>query len=232
MARKRERIFPNFEEVRRTTASLSNEQLGNAMRVVWDLYFDGSTSHEVSPMDRLVADMLLEQAARYDEFREKQRTNALDPNKKGQPSAANGSQIKPIAAKHSKVPPSNPPNPYPSPYSSISNMCSFAVLLLNELTGYSYRTKTKKTQSLIAARVREGFTQSDFETVIRHKCMQWLNDEKMREYLRPETLFGTKFEGYLNDARQRTPKEQAVILAPLEDPFEVEMAARGGGTHD
>ena len=204
MARRNERIFPNFEEVRRITASLSNDQLGNAMRVAWDLYFDGTTSREVSPMDRLVADMLLEQAARYDKFREKQRTNALGSNKKEQPSAANGSQSQPST-------PSDPPSPYPS----ISNICSFAVQLLNELTGYSYRTTTKKTQTVISARVREGFTQSDFEAVIRHKCKQWLNDEKMREYLRPETLFGPKFEGYLNDARRSTPKEQAVVLAPL-----------------
>ena len=112
------------------------------------------------------------------------------------------------------------------------DICSFAVQLLNELTGYSYRTTTKKTQTVISARVREGFTQSDFEAVIRHKCKQWLNDEKMREYLRPETLFGPKFEGYLNDARRSAPKEQAVILAPLEDPFEAEMAAKGGGVDD
>ena len=232
MARRNERIFPNFEEVRRITASLSNDQLGNAMRVAWDLYFDGATSREVSPMDRLVADMLLEQAARYDKFREKQRTNALGSNKIGQPSAANGSQSQPSAAKHSEVQPSDPPSPYPYPYPSISNICSFAVRLLNELTGSSYRATTKKTQTLISARVREGFTQSDFEVVIRHKCKQWLNDEKMREDLRPETLFGPKFEGYLNDARRSAPKEQAVVLAPLEDPFEAEMAARGGGVHD
>lgn len=230
MARKKDRIFPNYEETRRTTASLSDDQLGKAMRIVWDLYFDGATNRNVDPMSRLVADMLLEQAARYDEFREKQRTNALGPSKKGQPSAANGSQSQPSAAKHSKVQPSDPPSPSPNP--SISNICSFAVQLLNELTGSSYRTTTKKTQMLISARVREGFTQSDFEVVIRHKSKQWLNDEKMREYLRPETLFGPKFEGYLSDARRSAPKEQAVVLAPLEDPFEAEMAARGGGVYD
>ena len=54
----------------------------------------------------------------------------------------------------------------------------------------------------------------------------------MQEYLRPDTLFGTKFEGYLEDARRRMPKEQTVVLAPLEDPFEAEMAAKGGGVND
>lgn len=228
MARKRERIFPNFEEVRRITASLSNEQLGNAMRVAWDLYFDGVTSLEVSPLDRLVADMLLEQAARYDEFREKQRTNALGPNKNGQPSAANGSKSQPSAVINSEVKPSDPPSPSPNP--CISNICSFAIQLLNELTGSCYRTTTKKTQTVIAARVRDGFSQCDFETVIRHKSKQWLNDEKMREYLRPETLFGPKFEGYLNDARRNGPQQENHSFAPLEDPWEVSV--REGYQHN
>jgi hypothetical protein len=35
-------------------------------------------------------------------------------------------------------------------------------------------------------------------TVIDKKCQEWLGDPKMQQYLRPETLFGTKFEGYLN----------------------------------
>ena len=28
--------------------------------------------------------------------------------------------------------------------------------------------------------------------------IQWINNKDMNMYLRPETLFGTKFEGYLN----------------------------------
>ena len=28
--------------------------------------------------------------------------------------------------------------------------------------------------------------------------MEWINDKTMNKFLRPETLFGTKFEGYLN----------------------------------
>ncbi len=60
---------------------------------------------------------------------------------------------------------------------------------------------TKKTKDLIKARLNDGFTEKDFQIVIDNKCSQWLNDPKMNEYLRPITLFGTKFESYLN-ARQ------------------------------
>jgi len=69
---------------------------------------------------------------------------------------------------------------------------------LNEKTGKSFRPSSKKTRSCIHARLEEGFKLDDFKTVIDNKCADWLGDRKMDEYLRPETLFGTKFESYLN----------------------------------
>ena len=69
---------------------------------------------------------------------------------------------------------------------------------LNHQAGTSYRPTTKKTKDCIKARLNEGFTIDDFKTVIDKKCAEWIGDEKMERYLRPETLFGTKFEGYLN----------------------------------
>lgn len=69
---------------------------------------------------------------------------------------------------------------------------------LNTKTGASYKYTTKKTKDLIKARFNEGFTLDDFKTVIDKKSAEWINDENMSKYLRPETLFGTKFEGYLN----------------------------------
>ena len=69
---------------------------------------------------------------------------------------------------------------------------------LNEKTESMYRASNKKTQSCIRARLSDGFTVDDFKTVIDKKCSEWIGDPKMEKYLRPETLFGTKFEGYLN----------------------------------
>ncbi|MGH2319355.1 conserved phage C-terminal domain-containing protein [Planococcus sp. SE5232] len=69
---------------------------------------------------------------------------------------------------------------------------------LNQKTGKSYRSASKKTQTLIAARINEGFTVEDFKTVIDIKTEEWLNDSKWQVYLQPSTLFGAKFENYLN----------------------------------
>ncbi|HDR8110445.1 TPA: conserved phage C-terminal domain-containing protein [Bacillus cereus] len=73
------------------------------------------------------------------------------------------------------------------------------VSYLNEKVSKSFKHKTAKTRSLIKARFKDGFTIDDFKRVIDIKSAQWLNDSHMSQYLRPETLFGTKFESYLNE---------------------------------
>ena len=72
------------------------------------------------------------------------------------------------------------------------------VQYLNQKTNKNFKHTSKVTQRHIRARLAEGFTVSDFKQVIDNKCNDWLRDQKMKEYLRPETLFGTKFESYLN----------------------------------
>ena len=74
---------------------------------------------------------------------------------------------------------------------------NIVVSYLNEKAGTKYKPGTAKTKTAIRARLSEGFTVEDFKTVIDKKCTEWIGTEFER-YLRPETLFGTKFEGYLN----------------------------------
>lgn len=68
---------------------------------------------------------------------------------------------------------------------------------LNTVCGTSYKASTDKTRKLINARLNEGFTVDDFKIVIDKKSKEWLGTDYAK-YLRPETLFGTKFESYLN----------------------------------
>ncbi|MEC2220398.1 conserved phage C-terminal domain-containing protein [Bacillus subtilis] len=70
--------------------------------------------------------------------------------------------------------------------------------LLNKVSGKNYRSSTPKTRNLIKARWNEGFRFNDFKHVILVKTQEWLNDPEMNKFIRPETLFGTKFENYLN----------------------------------
>ena len=70
---------------------------------------------------------------------------------------------------------------------------------LNQKLGTKYKPNASKNKTVINARLNEGYTLDDFKQVIDNKYNDWANDAKMVKYLRPETLFGTKFEGYLNE---------------------------------
>jgi uncharacterized phage protein (TIGR02220 family) len=75
---------------------------------------------------------------------------------------------------------------------------------LNEKTNKSFKAGTKRTKELIQARFQEGNTLGDFQKVIDLKAAEWMSDPQWNKYLRPETLFGTKFESYLNQESGRT----------------------------
>lgn len=85
---------------------------------------------------------------------------------------------------------SGKPEPH-LPYKEIINY-------LNQKTGTRYKVTSKVNQRLIKARFNEGYTLDDFKEVIDKKVHEWGSDEKMSKFLRPATLFGTKFESYLN----------------------------------
>lgn len=79
------------------------------------------------------------------------------------------------------------------PYSDI-------IKYLNEATSKSFKV-TQKWKDLIKARWNEGQRLDDFKKVIDVKTNQWLNNQDMNKYLRPATLFGNKFDDYLNEYR-------------------------------
>lgn len=74
---------------------------------------------------------------------------------------------------------------------------------LNSKTGKRFSHKSNANQKLIKARINEGYTKDDFFNVIDTKTNEWINVEDMKQYLQPTTLFGNKFDKYLN---QEIPK--------------------------
>lgn len=75
---------------------------------------------------------------------------------------------------------------------------SEVIQYLNEKTGCKYRTNSDYTNKLIIERLKDGYTKEDLKTVIDVKCEDWKDEASMRKYLRPQTLFGDKFENYIN----------------------------------
>ena len=77
---------------------------------------------------------------------------------------------------------------------------------LNEKTERSFKSVESHKKN-IRARWNEGYRLDDFKKVIDNKCADWLTDEKMNKYLQPSTLFGTKFDQYLNQLPTKPRKE-------------------------
>lgn len=78
---------------------------------------------------------------------------------------------------------------------------------LNDKIGAHYKPNGKKMKELIHARMNEGYTVEDFKIVIDKKFKSWGNDPKMSLYLRPSTLFGTRFGEYLNEYQAESPEQ-------------------------
>lgn len=79
---------------------------------------------------------------------------------------------------------------------------------LNEKTDKNFKSGVAKNRDLIKARLKEGYSLEDFKKVIDIKVAEWLNDEAMSKFLRPETLFSNKFEGYLNQKPKQEVKKR------------------------
>lgn len=90
---------------------------------------------------------------------------------------------------------------------------------LNQRVGSNFKNTTKATRQKIQARFNEGFTLDDFKRVIDTKAAAWLGNPEMSPYLRPDTLFSTKFEGYLNESIVRASRKPTRALrAPCPNP--------------
>ena len=80
---------------------------------------------------------------------------------------------------------------------------------LNLKANRNYRPGTTKTKSLISARLKD-YSVEDLKAVIDFKVGEWLENEKMNKYLRPETLFNeTKFENYINELPSQATKKSS-----------------------
>ena len=90
--------------------------------------------------------------------------------------------------------------------------------LLNRETGQAFKPVESNLRP-IRQRLREGYGLEDAHAVVKSRLIHWSADPNLRQYLRPITVFGTKFDGYLAEARRNggaptlTPKTQGNVAA-------------------
>ena len=80
---------------------------------------------------------------------------------------------------------------------TLNSSPSLVIDFLNTVTQSHYNVNDPYSVQLITDLIGRGYTVDDIKTVIRKKSADWLNDPVMRGYLRPSTLFGSKFSEYL-----------------------------------
>ena len=85
---------------------------------------------------------------------------------------------------------------------------------LNEKANTNFRI-VDSHKKFIKARYNEGYKTEEFFKVIDNKVSSWINDTKYSSYLRPSTLFGNKFDNYLNENVNK--KEHIVSGAIFEE---------------
>lgn len=81
----------------------------------------------------------------------------------------------------------------------------------NQKTGKNYRGKPADLAK-IKSRLEERHTLEEFKQVIDKKSSEWIGSE-WEKFLRPETLFGSKFEGYLNQSGNLKKQGKAEQMA-------------------
>ena len=79
-----------------------------------------------------------------------------------------------------------------------------AIDILNELAGTGFK-HTKTNIGHVLARLAEGFTLDNVRAVVTSRVALWGDDPSMRQYLRPQTVFGSKFDAYLQAASMPSP---------------------------
>lgn len=84
-----------------------------------------------------------------------------------------------------------------------SEISEQVINLFNNVNGTRYDPKTYSNNIDSICRQNKSLTFVNFESVIKHKHITWGQDEKMSEYNRPATIFGSyqKFMKYLDDAK-------------------------------
>ena len=93
---------------------------------------------------------------------------------------------------------------------------------LNSKTNKNFRSITANTTKLIKSRLNEGCVIDDFKKVIDIKTKEWLNSN-FNKYLRPITLFGSKFESYLNENKDRSMINKIQAIETEDDDRFVTM---------
>jgi len=86
------------------------------------------------------------------------------------------------------------------------------ILYLNTTCNRSFSADNEANYKPVLSLIKKGYKPEDLKSVVDYKKQKWGGDDKMRQYLRPTTLFGaSKFGTYLDEAREVNNADKKLI---------------------
>lgn len=92
-----------------------------------------------------------------------------------------------------------------------------ALKVFTEVTGRACLIPSAEVSFDLTKIFDAGYSIDDVRMVCESKQAEWGSDPKRQQWLRPHTLFGAKFEGYLAAAKAGTAKEERDAAAKFAD---------------
>lgn len=92
-----------------------------------------------------------------------------------------------------------------------------ALKVFTEVTGRACLIPSAEVSFDLTKIFDAGYSIGDVRLVCELKQAEWGSDPKRQQWLRPHTLFGEKFEGYLAAAKAGTSKEERDAAAKFAD---------------
>ena len=199
------------------TMDMTDEEVGIYTRLLCRQHQKGNIAPDAKINGRLMSDLSTEILSKFRKdnqgnYYNKRLKAEIDKRKKYSESRKRNGSKGGRPKKHKDNQKESTEKPYGYAYDNhtenenVNENIYIIISLLNSICNRSYKTNTNKTRDLIKARLREGFTVEDFETVIKKKHDEWQGTD-FEKFLRPSTLFGTKFEEYLNQESGKKDKK-------------------------
>ena len=97
--------------------------------------------------------------------------------------------------------------------SSTSTILKDVLNLFNEYEGYErYHANNEQDTVEILDKVNKGYDFEEFKKVFKKKLSEWGCSEKMKSFIRPKTLYGSRFEQYLKESEIKEVDELEDIV--------------------
>jgi len=202
-----------------TWEKLDNEQAGKLIKHII-AYVNDDNPPEPDFVTGLAFEPIKAQLKRDLKKWENQHERRVEAGRKGGQARANNAkqdQAKPSNAKQIQANQAVNGNVNVNVNASVNvNDIKEIVNYLNGALGSKYKHSTETTKASIQARFNQGFTVEDFKQVIDIKVKDWGSRPDMVQFLRPQTLFGTKFESYLNQVEATESREEQLDVELLK----------------